>query len=225
MLTPPLTDVEVRILGSLIEKAVTTPDNYPLSMSALVAACNQLSSREPVMQLAETAVADAIVTLRRRSLLRAIQPAGSRVTKYMQLMDEALSLDARELAVLCVLMLRGPQTLGELHQRTARLAEFAGSADVEGVLDALATREPEALVARLPRRPGQKEGRFAHLLSGEPAMRDLPEDGAPFGVAPAPAAAAGGGEALVALEQAVRDLRGELDALRAQFEEFRAQFQ
>jgi len=229
MLTPPLSEVEVRILGALIEKAATTPDLYPLSMSALIAACNQLTSRDPVMQLAEPAVAEAIVTLRRRSLLRAIQPAGSRVTKYMHLLDEALSLDARELAVLGVLMLRGQQTAGELHQRTARLAEFAGIPEVEATLDGLIAREPEALVARLPRRAGQKEGRFAHLMSGEPAVSEG-LDGA--GVASAavegaaPSAATGGRDAaLAALEQAVHELRSELASLRAQFDEFRAQFQ
>ena len=112
MLNPPLTAVEVRILGSLVEKQVTTPDVYPLSLISLTAACNQTSNREPVMRLEEDVVSEAIVTLRRRSLLRAIQPSGSRVTKYMHLLGEALDLDARELAVLDVLMLRGTQTAG-----------------------------------------------------------------------------------------------------------------
>ncbi len=225
MLTPPLTDVEVRILGSLIEKEATTPDNYPLSLSALLAACNQLSSREPVMQLDEPVVAEGIVALRRRSLLRAIQPAGSRVTKYMHLLGEALSLDARELAVLGVLMLRGPQTIGELHQRTMRLAEFAGTAGLEATLEGLIAREPEALVARLPRRAGQKEGRHAHLLSGAPVVPEGADGGLADGT-PAPAAAARThGEAMAALERTVAELRDELAALRAQFEEFRAQFQ
>src|SRR5690242_8552262 len=121
----PLTEIEIRVLGSLIAKEVTTPDTYPLSLSALVAACNQISNREPVMQLADAAITQAIVSLRRRSLVRAIQPSGSRVTKYQQLFSESLNLDARELAVLDVLMLRGPQTAGELNARTSRLAEFA----------------------------------------------------------------------------------------------------
>lgn len=228
MLTPPLSEVEVRILGALIEKAVTTPDLYPLSMSALIAACNQLTSRDPVMRLEESAVAEAIVTLRRRGLLRAIQPAGSRVTKYMHLLDEALSLDVRELAVLGVLMLRGQQTAGELHQRTARLADFAGIPEVEATLERLIARAPEALVARLPRRAGQKEGRFAHRMSGEPAMPEGPDGGGETGTAEgaAPSAASEGRDAaLAALEQAVHELRSELASLRAQFDEFRAQFQ
>jgi uncharacterized protein len=224
MLTPPLSDVEVRILGSLMEKEVTTPDTYPLSMSALVAACNQLTSREPVMQLDEATVAESIVSLRRRSLLRAIQPAGSRVTKYMHLLGEALSLDARELAVLGVLMLRGQQTAGELHQRTVRLAEFAGIAELEATIEGLIVREPEPLVARLPRRAGQKEGRYAHLMSGAPAVQEAPDRTAM--VEGLPSVATMGRDAAIAeLEQAVHDLRGELASLRAQFDEFRAQFQ
>jgi uncharacterized protein YceH (UPF0502 family) len=167
------------------------------------------------MRLEEDAVGQAVVTLRRRSLLRAIQPAGSRVTKYHHLLAEALSLDARERAVLGVLMLRGAQTPGELHARTARLAEFADLAAVEATLEALIARAPEPLVARLPRRAGQKEVRFAHLLSGEPAPPAAPE-------APAPPA---DDERLAALERTVGELRAELAARRAQFAEFRAQFE
>jgi len=154
MLEPALTDIEVRILGSLIEKEVTTPDNYPLSLNALTAACNQSSNRDPIMQLEESAISESIVALRRRSLVRAIQPSGSRVTKYSHLLGEALNLDARELAVLDVLMLRGPQTPGELNARTGRLAEFADIAQIETTLEGLANRHPEPLVVRLPRRPG-----------------------------------------------------------------------
>src|SRR4051812_10537296 len=150
-----------------MEKEITTPDNYPLSLSALTAACNQISNREPLMQLEEDAVSQAIVALRRRSLVRAIQPSGSRVTKYSHLLTDALTLDARELAVLGVLMLRGPQTAGELHTRTTRLAEFADAAQVETTLEGLIARQPEPFVVRLPRRAGQREVRYAHLLSGE----------------------------------------------------------
>src|SRR5262245_55165323 len=138
MLQPALTDLEVRILGSLIEKEVTTPDNYPLSLNALTAACNQTSNRDPVMQLEESAISESIVALRRRSLVRAIQPSGSRVTKYSHLLNEVLNLDARELALLDVLMLRGPQTPGELNSRTGRLAEFADIAQIEMALEGLA---------------------------------------------------------------------------------------
>ncbi len=219
-MNPPLSDVEVRILGALLEKEVTTPDNYPLSMSALQAACNQLSNREPVMQLDEGTLAEEVVTLRRRSLLRAIQPAGSRVTKYQHLLTDALSLDARERAVLGVLALRGQQTAGELHARTARLADFADILALEATLDALMSREGEPLVTRLARRPGQKEVRYAHLLSGEPVVaNELGE--APTSHASAPADS---GARVDALEEEVRALRAEIAELRANFEQFRAQF-
>ena len=215
---PPLTDVEARVLAALIEKEATTPDAYPLSLGALLAACNQTSNREPVMRLDEEAVSAATTSLRRRSLLRAIQPAGSRVGKHQHLLADALSLDRRELALLAVLMLRGPQTAGELHVRTARLAEFADLAAVEATLDALVVREPEPLVARLPRRAGQREVRYAHLLSGEPAAEEAP-------AAAAPAGTATDDGRVSALEQAVAELRDELAALRNELAEFRAQFQ
>jgi uncharacterized protein len=223
MVHPPLTDVEVRVLGSLVEKEATTPDNYPLSLSALTAACNQMSNREPVMRLGEDTVGSAVASLRRRGLLRAMQPAGSRVTKYNHLLVEVLNLDARQLAVMGVLMLRGAQTAGELHARTARMAEFANLGEVERTLDALIAREPEALVAQLPRRAGQKEVRYAHLLSGEVVPADAPD--AP-GVRGATAPRAQADDVRVAaLERTVDELRAELAALRAQFVEFRAQFQ
>lgn len=223
MIDPALTPVEVRVLGSLLEKEVTTPDNYPLSLSALTAACNQSSNRDPVMQLDEETVTQATVALRRRGLLLAIQPSGSRVTKYMHLLGEALTLDARDLAVLDVLMLRGEQTPGELHARTARLAEFADLAQLEATLEGLITREPEPLVARLPRRPGQKEVRYAHLLSGPPTPAEV------LPAATTPGTTGGhddAGESRVdSLERTVEELRAELAALRTQFDEFRAQFQ
>ena len=227
MLEPALNDVEVRILGSLIEKEVTTPDNYPLSLNALTLACNQTSNREPVMQLDEAAVNAAIVALRRRSLLRAIQPSGSRVTKYSHLLGEALDLDARELAVLDVLMLRGPQTAGELNARTGRLAEFADLAQIETTLEALMSRQADALVVMLPRRAGQKEVRYAHLLSGTPSTPEV-VDSADSEAAPIPrglADTASTKDEIALLQRTVEELKAELAALRAQFDEFRAQFQ
>src|SRR4051794_11977525 len=172
---PPLTAIEVRILGSLIEKEITTPDNYPLSLSGLVAACNQSSNRDPVMQLDEGTAMEAVVALRRRGLVRAIQQAGSRVTKYQHLLLDVLNVDARQLALLDTLMLRGPQTIGELNARTARLAEFTDLTEVETLIESLLAHEPEALVVRLPRRAGQKEVRYAHLLSGEVASLGAPD--------------------------------------------------
>ncbi|MEW5929785.1 MAG: YceH family protein [Gemmatimonadota bacterium] len=220
---PPLTDVEVRVLGSLLEKEVTTPDNYPLSLNALLAACNQTTSREPVLRLDEDEVVPATVMLRRRGLLRQIQPAGSRVTKYEQLLGEEMELDRRALAVLGVLMLRGPQTPAELYARTARLEPFADLADLEGVLESLMARQPEPLVARLPRRPGQKEVRYAHLLGGEPPQSDAPE--APEERTAPARHVDPGADRVGALERTVEELRAEVAALRADLDAFRAQFQ
>lgn len=219
---PPLTDVEVRVLGSLLEKEVTTPDNYPLSLNALLAACNQTTNREPVMRLDEGAVTEAAIALRRRYLLRQIQPVGSRVTKFEHMLGQELKLGTRELAVLGPLLLRGPQTAGELYARTARLESFADPADLEGALESLIAREPEPLVARLPRRPGQKEVRYAHLLAGEPSQADVPaaED------RPAPTRRAhADDERVAALERTVEELRAEVASLRAELAAFRAQFQ
>jgi uncharacterized protein len=156
----------------------------------------------------------------------AIQPSGSRVMKYRHLLEDKLDADAAELAVLCALMLRGPQTLGELHARTARLAEFSGLAALERTLDALIAREPAPLVVRLPRRPGQKEVRYAHLLSGEAAAQQANE--AHDGTGGADGGAARGAaddERVAALERSVEELRGEIAALRAELAEFRSQFQ
>lgn len=164
-----LTEVEVRILGSLIEKESVTPDNYPLSLNALTAACNQLSNREPVMQLDEDKVKYSVNSLRQQSLVRAIQPSDSRVMKFQHLATEKWNLEPETRAVLCVLMLRGAQTLGEIKGRTGRLASFAGIADVERAMEMLVGMQ---LAVQLPRRPGQKEARYAHLLSGEPVVQE-----------------------------------------------------
>jgi uncharacterized protein len=164
----------------------------------------------------------AVVLLRRRGLLRQIQPVGSRVTKFEHLLREALNLGPPELAVLGVLMLRGPQTPGELHARTDRLRPFRLLAELEEVLEALIAREPEPLVARLPRRPGQKEVRYAHLLSGEPPQSDVHET-AEERAGPTRRAAAED-DRVGALERTVEELRAEVAALRAT-EAFRAQFQ
>ena len=221
-MNPPLTDVEVRILGALLEKEVTTPEYYPLSLNALLSACNQTTNRDPVMRLDEDTATHHIIVLRRGGLLRQIQPVGSRVTRFEHLMAEELKLDQRQLAVLGVLMLRGPQTPGELHARTARLASFADLADMEAVLQSLITREPEPLVARLARRPGQKEIRYAHLLSGEPAQADAAETADEL---PRPTRRASADDGRVAaLEQTVEALQAEVASLRAELDAFRAQF-
>jgi len=214
MLQPPLTDVELRVLGALVEKEATTPDVYPLSLAGLVAACNQTTNREPVMQLGEGEVIAAATALRRRDLLRAIQPVGSRVMKYQHLLRDALRLDARTIAVLGVLMLRGAQTPGELHARTARLAEFDGIEAVEAALQRLADRTPVPLAAALPRRPGQKETRWTHLMGGTPS-------------APAEAdePVSGPGGRVEALERRVEALETELAVVRGKLEELLAQLQ
>jgi uncharacterized protein YceH (UPF0502 family) len=209
-----LSDVEVRILGCLIEKEATTPDNYPLSLNALTSACNQLTNREPVMSLGEDKVKWAVNSLRQQSLVRAIQPSDARVMKFQHLMTEKLELDQRACAVLCVLMLRGPQTVAEIRTRTNRLAEFTGLADVDAAIHDLIARE---LAVEMSRRPGQKEVRYAQILSGPPseapaeAHADVPT------VEPQQDRIAG-------LEASVDELRRELASLRERFDEFTRQF-
>ena len=211
-----LNDADVRVLGSLIEKEITTPDYYPLSLNALKNACNQSSNRHPVVSFDEETVAAAIARLRRQSLVRGIQHIGSRVTKFEQLAAETMNLSARESAVMCVLMLRGPQTVGEIRIRAHRLADFQNLPDVEATLDALIARAPSPLVVRLTRQPGQKDVRFAHLLSGDVTF-DVPD--APGTRTP------GDKERIAALEETTTELRREVADLRAQLDDFRKQFE
>ena len=212
-----LTDVETRVLGALIEKEMTTPDYYPLSLNALTNACNQTSNRDPIVNYDEAAVATAVESMRRRSLARAVQQSGSRVTKYRHLADETLGLTTHQAALMCVLMLRGPQTLAELKTRATRLAHFESLDDVETAINQLMARESPSLVTRLERRPGQKEARYAHLLAGEPVVVDEPE--------PVARSTAGGGDRIGELERALDELRREVADLRAQLEAFRKQFE
>ena len=209
-----LAPVEVRVLGSLIEKELSTPDHYPLSLNALTSACNQSSNRDPVMSLDEGTVSRAIDTLRRQGLVRSIQGIGSRVPKYQHLMAEFFS--RAELAVLCVLALRGPQTQAEVRTRAARLMPGDDSAAIDAALEALVTRDAEPVVARLSRRPGQKEARYAHLLSG--AVAEAADD---VQVAPPPPSS----DRLAALEELALELRNEVADLRAQLASFRKQFE
>jgi uncharacterized protein YceH (UPF0502 family) len=209
-----LSDVEVRILGCLMEKEATTPDTYPLSLNALTSACNQLSNREPVMSLGEDQVKWAVNNLRQQSLVRAIQPSDARVMKFLHLLTEKLDLDQPARAVLSVLMLRGPQTLGEIKTRTNRLAEFTNVGDVEAAVRGLIGRE---LVVEMARQPGQKEIRFAHLLSGPPTA-------APVEAQVEVAAAEPRRDRIAELEASLDEVRRELAELRSQFEEFTRQF-
>jgi uncharacterized protein YceH (UPF0502 family) len=209
-----LSDIEVRILGCLIEKEATTPDNYPLSLNALTNACNQLSNREPVMSLGEDQVKWAVNSLRQQSLVRAIQPSDARVMKFQHLLTEKLDLDQPARAVLCVLMLRGPQTLNEIKTRTNRLAEFTSAADVEGVLRGLISHE---LAVEMARQPGQKEIRFAHLFSGPPT--DVPAKTQLEIAATEPRR-----DRIAELEASLDEVRRELVELRSRFEDFTRQF-
>ncbi len=158
---------ELRVLGCLIEKQRTTPDVYPLSLNALRAACNQSTNRDPVVDYDDATIRVALDRLSRRRWVRLASGPGSRAVKYRHLLDEALGLDAPAMAILCVLALRGPQTVGELRQRSERLHPFGSLEEVERTLDGLAARE---LAVRLPRRPGQKEERYRQLLGGDDDM-------------------------------------------------------
>lgn len=214
-LMEPLDAVSVRVLGALVEKESTTPDNYPLTLNALTSACNQTSNREPVMRLEESDVARGLDTLARRNLARAIQRSDSRVTRYRHHLIEELRLHPPEIAALCVLMLRGPQTVGEIRSRTNRLFDFPDLARVELALQSLNSLSPP-LVMQLPRQPGQKEARYAHLLSGEPEVEIVEYTAA----VETPVA----NDRIEALESAVDALRGELEELRGRFDAFRKEF-
>jgi len=212
-----LNDIEMRVLGCLVEKEMTTPDYYPLTLNALTNACNQKSNRDPVMALEETDVVRALDGLRFKGL--AMQAAdGGRVPKYAHALAGKLFLAPPELALLCELLLRGPQTVGELRGRSERMHPFPGLEDVEAVLEELQERQPPLLV-KLPRQPGRKEHRFMHLLGGEPQLAEE---------APAPEAARlqvmAENERLVNLEGEVAALREEVAALRRELDEFRTQF-
>jgi uncharacterized protein YceH (UPF0502 family) len=212
-----LTDVEVRVIGSLIEKESTTPDNYPLSINALTNACNQTSNRDPVVDYDEDTVTRAVEALRKQNLVRAVQQSGSRVMKYRHMMADTMTLDPRQAAALGVLMLRGPQTVGEIKTRTERLASFDSLEHVEATLNELIERPAGSLVVRLPRRPGQKEARFAHLLAGDVTVDTTEVETS----VRAPASV----DRVGALEQTVAELRNEVAELRGQLEAFRRQFE
>jgi uncharacterized protein YceH (UPF0502 family) len=221
-LLPPLTAAEVRVLGSLIEKQITTPDYYPLTLNALTHACNQLTNREPVVAYDENVVVQALDGLRQKRLASHYAGAESRVAKYKHALTEAVLLTPAELALLCVLLLRGPQTLGELRTRGERMFRFDTLPEVEEALAALAGRSPQPLVMKLPRQPGAKEARYTHLLSGPPPSEAAPSDSSvasPAVPAPPPA------DRLSVLEQEVATLRRELGDLRDQVAAFRRQFE
>jgi uncharacterized protein len=212
----PLDFVEARVLGSLIEKDITTPDYYPLTLNALVNACNQSNNRDPVVALGEQGVTQGLNGLRERKLAFMFQGADSRVAKFGHRIAETLELARPETAILCILLLRGPQTVGEIRGRSARMHEFPSLEETEAVLVGLIGRTPEALVTKLARQAGMKEQRYAHLLCGEVAISQP-------GVEPQTEESEGrvGNERLrkiegevVALRTEIADLRKELGDLK-----------
>jgi uncharacterized protein len=204
-----LTDIEVRVLGALIEKEITTPDYYPMSLNALVAACNQSSNRNPVMHLDEGAVVEAADGLREKKLVHRVDRGESRVVKYRHVLYEAMNWGRPVIGVMCVLMLRGPQTVGEIRTRSNRLYDFTSLDEVELTLNSLMNGDAP-LVTRLPRQAGQKEVRFAHLLSGEVQFTE-PET--PVEIESEPQ------------EDRITKLEREIEELKRQFQEFRKQFE
>jgi uncharacterized protein YceH (UPF0502 family) len=209
--------MEARVLGALIEKDITTPDYYPLSLNALVNACNQKSNRDPVMSLDENAVRDALYSLNEKGLAGAVSSADSRVSKYEHRLQESFNLARGETALLCVLLLRGPQTPGELRGRSERMFQFNDLSEVQSTLQRMIQREP-SLVKMLARQPGTKEARYAHLLCGE-------VEGAEAVAEAVVTSASLDGGRITRLEIEVGGLKAEVAELRQQLEGFRKQFE
>lgn len=218
MLECELTTQEARVLGSLMEKEMTTPEYYPLSLNALINACNQKSNRNPVVSYDEQTVLQALDGLKTNHL--AWQSNAARVPKYEQHLDKSLNLVARELSLICLLLLRGPQTVGELRGRAERMYAFASLEEASETLQAL---EEMGLVRQMPRQPGQKEARFIHLLSGEPEFAEELGGYTPEGEITRQDSASE--ERITALEEETRSLREELDEMKKQFMDFKGQFE
>ena len=220
-----LTEVEARVLGALLEKESTTPDYYPLSLNALVNACNQKSNRDPAMNLDEDAVRNALRGLHDNSLARSVSAVDSRVTKYEHRLQEAFNFDRREAAIFCELLLRGPQTPGELRSRAERMHHFDNLGEVQSTLQRLMNRNPP-LAKVLARQPGTKESRYTHLLCGyaEPVMSPTERE-APAAPRRESPEAANSGDKLSHLESEVAELRRDIADLKQQFAVFRKQFE
>ncbi len=212
-----LTETEVRVLGSLVEKQLTTPEYYPLTLNALTAACNQKSNRDPVMSLDETAILAAIDSLRDKNLVYLYYGSTSRTVKYKHMLPSVYEVEPPAVAIIALLLLRGPQTVGEIRGRSDRLYEFSGLGEVQEALDDLAGRA-EPLVLKLERQPGQKEARYAHLLAGEVDVAALNV------VREHHSAGSGSSERIEKLEREVERLSSELTSFRETFDEFRKQF-
>jgi uncharacterized protein YceH (UPF0502 family) len=212
-----LTDVEIRVLGSLVEKQLTTPEYYPLTLNALTAACNQKSNRDPVVSYDETTILGAVDSLRDKNLVYLFYGSSSRTVKYKHMLPGVFELSPQEAAVMAVLMLRGPQTLGEIRERTGRLHEFSGLGEVQETLDSL-TRRDDPLISKLERQHGQKEARYAQLLGGEVKAES-------FAVPRERTASGSSSDGRVEkLEREIEELRRDLSAFRETFDEFRKQF-
>ena len=218
---------EARVTGALIEKQVTTPEYYPLTLNALVNACNQISNRDPVVSYDDATVARVLERLRDKRLAREVRTADGRVPKYRQVLEEVYPLSRAELAVVCVLLLRGPQTPGELRARTERLYPFSDISFVEATLEGLgeAMEQRPPLVMKLPRQAGRKESRYAHLLSGPIEIDE--QEAAAAGAEGSPRRAARGTDdgRVARLEEELAAVRREVDELRREFAEFRRQFE
>jgi uncharacterized protein len=216
MAWPTLKAIQVRVLGCLMEKAVTTPEYYPLTLNSLTNACNQKSNRDPLMSLSEDVVVQALDTLRHtHRLVALVHTAGSRTEKFKHTIGQIIPLNPPQAAVLCELFLRGPETVGELRTRASRLHPFQDLDEVQQILDALARHPGGALVVKLPREPGRREPRWMHLLAGQPEME--PEvAGEEPSVAP---------DAIAALQEEIRELRAECMQIRTEWEDFRRQFE
>jgi len=209
---------EARVIGCLVEKQITTPEQYPLSLNAVLNACNQKSNRDPVMELTETEVQGLIDALSRKHLVIERSGFGSRVPKYQQRFCNTefsvFQFTAQERAILCELLLRGPQTPGELRSRAARMAGFTTAEEVEQMLEGLARRESGPLVLRLAREPGRREARYVHLFSEQAAIAATTSTASSAAGAPAPDAPAGMAERLALLERQLSALREEVETLK-----------
>ncbi|MDD5678359.1 MAG: YceH family protein [Kiritimatiellae bacterium] len=216
-----LSPMEARVLGCLIEKAVTTPEYYPLTLSALTAACNQKSNRDPIMQADEKEVVRALDSLREKKLASSVALANSRVPKYRHNILDILALTPQQLALLCELVLRGPQTTGELRTHAARMVPFTDTAEVQSILSELAAWEGGALASKFPRLIGQREERYAHRLCGElPDEAKMPQPP----LEPVRLAVMAENERIVTLETRLTALGDELERLKTQFRDFVKQF-
>jgi uncharacterized protein len=221
-----LSDFEVRVLGSLAEKAFITPDTYPLSLNAVTMACNQVSNRDPVMQLTDDTVLQTLNALREKKLVREWFPSGSRVPKFDHVLNEIYGLNEAQLAALTLLMLRGPQTAGEIKGRSGRMHTFHEVERVEATMQSMIEERETPLVIKLPKAPGTKEARYAHLLAGVRAVERQEVAGSLLPPSsPSPSISGKGDDRFSALEDEVQQLRAEVSWLSRQFETFKKQFE